>query len=207
MAIYGATWGFTLSVFHSGLIHYYPLETGTWILIVGAWLAFILGSITVSASNYALGKQLNNDSKNLERPAFIITEKELDVLHRMLWILNIILVIHISYEIYNVRRLMGGSIANIFLFAGSLYKFRVQEGLPGSIPYIGSFVLFATVLAGIYTSSIGRLKFVALIPVFIAIISSFLIVVRSISTYCRDSICVCLYFKSKTKYSHIQIYF
>lgn len=181
VGMYGATWGFTLLVFHSGLIRYYPLESETWMLIIGAWLAFLLGSVTINASSFALRGRSDSSLQQGGRQVFIVTEKELVTLHRVLWILNIVLIIHTSYEVYNVSRLMGGSLANVFIYAGTLYNFRVHEGLPGSIPYIGSLVLFATVLSGIYTSSIGRLKLVALIPFLVAITSSFVIVVRALA--------------------------
>ncbi|MBI2428792.1 MAG: hypothetical protein HYV29_08365 [Ignavibacteriales bacterium] len=59
--------------------------------------------------------------------------------------------------------------------------FRVKEGIPGSIPYFGQLVFFAAVLSGVYTSSIGRLRLVAFIPFLIAMVTSFIQVVRALA--------------------------
>jgi len=179
LGIYGAVWGFTLAVFHSGLYRYYPLESETWMLIIAAWLAFLFGSLTMIACRAAVPPRENTFSFYQPGELFFIEKKELHLLHRTLWVLNIILILHTTYEVYNVVRILGGGLANVVILANKLYGIRVQEGIPGSIPYFGSLAFLAAILSGIYTSAVGKLKLVAFIPFIISIAISFVQVVRA----------------------------
>lgn len=179
VTLYGATWGFTLLVFHSGLIQYYPLETETWMLIAAAAAAFVLGSASVCAARFSTGKQGVFHQPYYKN--FVLTDKERQALHNVLWFLNTILIVHTAYEVYNVTRLLGGDITNIIALANLLYDIRVRETIPGSIPYVGSLVFFAAVLSAVYTSSVGKLKLVAFIPFLLAVVISFVQVVRALA--------------------------
>lgn len=181
VGIYGATWGFTLSLFHSGLIEYYSLESETWILIISAWLAFLFGSFTIIAGKFALAVQPKTLLSPNSKQIYFINESDLLPVYKSLWMLNIILIVHTLYEVYNVVRLLGGDVTNVLALANMLYDIRVKEGIPGSIPYFGQLVFFAAILSGIYTSATGKLKFIAFIPFLIAITTSFIQVVRALA--------------------------
>ncbi len=195
IAFYSIPWGFTLVLFHSGLIRYFPLGDEAWMLIIFAWLAFLAGSLTIPAARFSTSRTIPPSSSK----RFIeINESTLRPLYSAMWILNIVLIIHTVYEVLNVIRLMGGDPANIVALANVLYNIRVKEGIPGSIPYIGQLVFLGAVLSGIYTSSVGRIRLAAFIPFVIAVVTSFIQVVRALALIVVV-LFICAYFLNRMR--------
>jgi oligosaccharide repeat unit polymerase len=166
VSVYGATWGTSLALFHIGLIRYYPLESETWMVIVAGWLAFVLGSATVVGARYSLQGNARKDPGTTE-----MSSDEHTLLLKTLWMTNVIVLLDAVHQLYILTRLVG-NITNFFAVGKLVYTLRVHEGLPGAIPYIGSLSLPACLLAGLYTSLVGRLKLVATIPLVAMIIGS-----------------------------------
>ncbi len=168
VSLYAGIWSGSLALFELRLINYYPLESETWIIILTGWLAFLLGSVTVVIAKLALGKSDINSLSQLAVTTNLI-EREQHLLEKILWVLNIITLfaaLHSWYLLIN----KFGSISGVFVYGSLLYSFRVSEGLPGSIPYISSLSLTATLLAGVYTTLVGRVKLIAILPIFIVVI-------------------------------------
>lgn len=202
ITLYCVPWGVSLSIFHSGLIKYYPLEAETWIYIIAAWLLFILGSATVPVARFSAGK--NNTGKVLTLKAVDVKDDYVQKLQKVLWIFNIVLMLHAMYEVYNVIRLLGGDVLNFFTLANKLYDVRVKEGIPGSIPYFGQLVFFVAVLAGVYTSLVGRLRFVAFIPFLISVLTSLIQVVRALALIVAI-LFICAYFLNRRRVNYPSI--
>jgi oligosaccharide repeat unit polymerase len=169
VSLYSGIWSLSLSFFELRLIRYYPLELETWILIIGAWIAFILGSITIVAAHYAFADHSPKKVNLLNAIALKPLENETLILNRLLWALNAITLIAAFQHWYIVVHKFG-SIANVFIWANILRTALVQNELPGMIPYADSLALSASLLAGFYTASIGRLKAVAALSLIIVIL-------------------------------------
>lgn len=174
VGLYGAMWSSSLALFHIGLVQYYPLETVTWFVIAAGWLAFILGAALVVCGRYALGV----GAVEAMGDAAVESKITPSILLRILWIINFITIADSIYEVYNVSRLLGG-VSNIFTLGNLLYRLRVEEGVPGSIPYLGSLTLVGALLAGYYTAIIGKLRIVSIIAILTTLINSITSMVRA----------------------------
>jgi oligosaccharide repeat unit polymerase len=174
VGLYAAVWGGSLALFHIGWIYYYPLEAETYLIIAAGWVAFVLGSAVVVAGRFAV----RASSADSREDACRHYEDELRTLSRVLWTMNVITVADSVYEISNVSRIMGG-FSKIFSLGNMLYTLRVQEGIPGAIPYVGTLTMTGALLAGYYTAKVGRVRFVAIIAVLTAIAISLASMVRA----------------------------
>jgi oligosaccharide repeat unit polymerase len=164
VGLYGISWSFSLALFHVGLIHYYPLETETWMIIASGWIAFVIGSAVVVCAKNMLNDNVDETSNAASRSSQIDPSQMLS----LLWIINVIAIVDATYQIYNAARVLGG-ISNIIELGNLLYLTRAQEGVAGAVPYLGSFSLIGCLFAGYYTSLVGRIRLVALVPLFAAI--------------------------------------
>ncbi|MBI5020380.1 MAG: oligosaccharide repeat unit polymerase [Ignavibacteriales bacterium] len=169
VSLYAATWGVSLLLFELNLINYYKIEIETWIIIFCGWCAFILGAITVYFAYKNIPLQKNNLSCSISIEKSDKITDELRLLKKILWILNVITFLTTIYQ-WNVLINKFGSLSNVIIYGNFLYSYRVSEGLPGGIPYVSSLALTSILLAGVYTSKVGRLKIVAVIPFVIIII-------------------------------------
>jgi oligosaccharide repeat unit polymerase len=172
VGLYGIVLGVSLLVFHSGLIYYYPLEGGTWLVIIAGWLSFVCGSGAVIAARFASGTGSIQSLGTAGSPG------DSAILLRMLWVVNVLTSIDAVYELWNVGRLLGG-MSNILVLGNLLYNVRIHAGIPGAIPYIGTLTLPGAMLAGYYTSSQGRLRPVAIVSLLAAIVNAVASMVRA----------------------------
>jgi oligosaccharide repeat unit polymerase len=168
LGLYGAAWSFSLALFHVGLIRYYPLETETWMIIVAGWLAFVAGSVSVVMARFSTGGDRNSNPKS--GPSH---EPGLQVVRIALWVLIIVHVLDTIHLVLLVSNLIGG-LNNFFVVANILYNIRIKGGIPGAIPYVSSFGLVGCILAGSYTSRVGKLKMVGFLPLLSVTVHSML---------------------------------
>jgi oligosaccharide repeat unit polymerase len=174
VGLYGAIWGLSLALFHVGLIYYYPLETETWFVIVAGWLAFVMGSAAVVCAHYAV------DSDMVKVPTIYNTTADSapSSILRVLWIINIITAIDSTYAMYNISKFLG-SISNILKLGHFLYQVKIHEGIPGAIPYVGTLTLVGSLLAGYYTSTVGRLRLVTFVAILTALTNAIALMSRA----------------------------
>ena len=169
LSLYGVCWGFSLALFHVGLIYYYPLEAETWLVIGAGWLAFVLGSATIVAARFSLGR---TDLPGTFTPG-AGTDDASRTLGVVLWIFNVVIVIEAIHHASVISRLIGG-ITNFSRVANILYNLRVKQEIPGMIPYLSSAGLTACLLAGVYASRTGRLQMIWLVPPLVTTVDSVL---------------------------------
>lgn len=162
-------------LFEFRLMNYYDLELETWIVIVAGWLIFFCGSVTVAAT-----RALTRESHALQKKEidFPYEEREIKKLKRVLWYLNGVTLVAALYNLYLISEIFG-SLSNAFVFGNLLYSYRVSEGLPGSIPYVGSLVFTASLLAGSYTAQTGKITLTSILPLIIIIIIDFTYMARA----------------------------
>jgi oligosaccharide repeat unit polymerase len=169
VSIYSGIWSFSLFLFELRFIHYYPLELETWLLIYGAWFAFIIGSTTIVVARNVLEHSPRTIPNPSRIPILIPFENEETILNKLLWTLNIITLLVALQHWYVVIHKFG-SIINVFIWANILRTAFVHDELPGMIPYGAPLALSACLIAGLYTASIGRLKIVAVISLIVVIL-------------------------------------
>jgi oligosaccharide repeat unit polymerase len=165
VSLYALEWAICLALFQSDLIRFYTPTMDTWAIIAAGCASFIIGSALVLGGRYALG----NDMPNRSMQALAASEHSLFL--KILWALALLTVIDALHNVDIVLKLTG-SFSNFFVLGNLLYSVRVQEGLPGSIPYLGIINLVGSLLAGIYTSMVGKLKGVAFVIILSMLVSS-----------------------------------
>jgi len=133
------------------------------------WLFFLLGSITVVIAQFVVKGKIDVKEHYMDSGK---QELDLKKMKTVLWWLNIITFVSALHDFYLISKIFGG-FSTAILLGNVLYRYRINEGLPGSIPYISSLVFTAAVLAGNYTARRGRLTFVAVLPIIIIIMIDF----------------------------------
>lgn len=170
LGLYGFVWCFSLSLLETNLIQYYPLSSETWFLIISGWLSFSIGVLTIVASRSSLQR---NTKQGFQQ--YILTESniraEQQVLYKILFIINTISFLNLLHLIYLIKNIIG-DVTNVLAVGNFLYSFRVREGIPGSIPYVGSLMLTGCLLAGVYASSKNKIQLITVIPIIISILTS-----------------------------------
>jgi oligosaccharide repeat unit polymerase len=170
VSLYTAIWSGTIMLFEWRLIEYYPFGLETWVVVVGCWLIFIIGAMTVVACKAPLTGNTAEVEINAD-PAD--DKKRLKRLFNALRVLNAVSFLVAIYHLYLVSRLAGG-LSNAFILGNLLYSFRVaEEGLPGRIPYISSLVYTAALLAGSYTALKEKVTLISVLPFVIIIMIDF----------------------------------
>lgn len=163
---YSAIWTVTLSLYELRMIYYYPTEPETWAIIFAAWISFFLGCLAVTSARFATGRPVS-----LTVPAGgggEFPQAEIVLLRRVLWVLNAVaLIIAVQHVLVILKKF--GSLTNIILFGQLVYEMRVHKGIEGGVPYLGSVMLSGSLLGGIYSSALGRVKLVGVLPVAIAV--------------------------------------
>lgn len=153
ITIYAVIWSVELILYEWRLIRYFDLSFQTWIIIVSAFICFVMGVITVflfrkinHLDNIALNftNNLQSSSNGNDRTLHIIIYS------------SVVIGLIGAVQHWMVLLKMFGSIINIFLNAPTIYMMRIQGQIHGVIPYLASFSYVAAFLSGIYTGKKGK---------------------------------------------------
>jgi len=166
VSLYGGIWSASLALFELKLINYYPLEPETWIVIIGAWLAFVFGSLMVVLARFALGSPLAAPLTGLSMETTGLEQRSM---RTILWVLNVVSLFAALQHWYIVVKKFG-SVENVVVFGNLVYSLRVAGEFPGMLPYFDSLALSASFLAGVYTASRKKIELVAMLPLAIIVI-------------------------------------
>ncbi len=176
VSLYAAVWGGALALFDMRLINYYPIEDETWALIYSGSFCFIIGALTV----WAYHRARTPNFKKIQPAAADFTNPELRTsLTRILWFLNVLTFAVVIQHWYAMSKVAGG-FAQVLLFSNLMYSFRVEWGIPGSIPYIKCLALLGALLGGVLTALSGRAKLVAVVPLVIIFLGEIVSAGRSL---------------------------
>ncbi len=174
ISFYSLIWCLILTLFELKLIDYYSLEIETWTIIIVSWLLFVTGAITIYLIFPSENQRLNLEYHN----PYPVLNLDIHRLKFILWILNIVSLIAALYNLYLVTKITGG-LLNAFIIGNLLYSYRVAEGIPGSLPYIGSIVYTAAAFAGVYSARVQKISLVGIFPIINIIIIDFAIMGRA----------------------------
>lgn len=160
LTIYSFIWTVSLAFYTFRLIRYYEILPEAWFYIGLSWFMFLLGSLAVVFAQRVMSQSRDSlKTEEKSNPRCIINPK---FLSRIIIVLSAVSVIAIIYEFILVTRTFG-SISAAFIQANILYSLRVSGELSG-IPYLSSFALTASCLAGIYTAQRRKLTFLSALP-------------------------------------------
>ncbi len=165
ITIYTVIWGGMLFFYHLGFIKYYPLSFETWTYIIVAYLSLILGTITVLVGrNIFNNHDSNNTNDSPVNYEFLYSKKIKYVI-----IIYSVIGLFSGIQHWMILLKMYGTIPNILLHGNEIYRMRVEQGIPGLIPYIQSFSYVALLLVGMYAAAKKSLPWFVILP-FIGVI-------------------------------------
>jgi oligosaccharide repeat unit polymerase len=152
------------------LMAYFDLRMETWIIIVFAFVALWLGSVTVILARetqyYGPDKSFANDSNPM-----LLFADEGKTLKKVIIIFTLIGSISAFYHWWVLIKEFG-SITAVIIQAAIIYQMRVQGEISTGIPYIFALVHVALVLSGIYTAYRRKFDVIILFPFIILILKS-----------------------------------
>ncbi len=152
ITIYGTVWGIQVILFQLKLINYYDLSSETIAFIFGAWIIFVLASVTVR--NYYSSSEWVGDWEAKRSHSLIAV-----------FVLFTIIGAIGTYQHWTVLIRMFGSVKETILHGYVLYRMRVKEGIPGEWPYVDSVSLSASFFGGYYAGTRGKFAFLGIIPI------------------------------------------
>ena len=153
-----------------GLVFFYELKLLpypdiiplAWFMIVGSFLAFVLGIVTVfTARNlYPENKQID-DAEISTLKIFSDGGKALKYSVLFFSLIGLFVALHRWYILIG----KFGSIQDVVINAAVVYRLNIQGDIKEFIPFLPSFIYVGVFLAGIYTAYIGKFTFLSVFPI------------------------------------------
>ena len=165
LSLYSLIWGTGLFFFELRLIEYIPIIGEVWLLLFYAWIAFIAGSSILIIARHAVNAPQVNTPAPALTPAMRQEQRWLLYFIALLSVIALYAVVHHWLLLIN----KFGSFTGVLLSGYKVYRSRIDDQIPGVIPYLDSFALAALFFAGLYCARIGRLKLWVLIPMLIIV--------------------------------------
>ncbi len=161
LLLYTIVWGFLLVMYELKLMRFVDLSPLAWFSICGAYLSFFFGTLIPIVARNSTEKQ-KNEVLTTEKQLKIFMDGGTTVKHLII-IFSIIGLLGALHHWWILLK-MFGSVTSILLNANQIYRMRVENDIPGLIPYIYLFSYAAVFLSGIYVSNKKKMSIVALLP-------------------------------------------
>ncbi len=154
LSVYTLIWGTMIISYEMKLMPYIPLSNQAWLVIISAYIFFLLGIITVFQSE----RVFQSNDRKLElnyKKLFLFYDdgKRLNILIWVLALLGLFAAIHHWMLLFQEY----GSLPEIFIHSVRVYRDRL-EGKAQGIPYIWLASYIAVFLGGLYSAHRGRLN-------------------------------------------------
>lgn len=162
VSIYSVVWTVMLVLRELGLIYYNELTTNTWLLILAAYITFVLGSLTPPFMS-----AITTSSNVVRQETLSATLPAVSSISRSNVIRNFILILSLlgSCSLFSLLgALMKSHGVSILANQSQLYRIRLLEGGSQGIPYLGSLIYVAAAFSGVYLRKFGFHP-VTLVPV------------------------------------------
>lgn len=163
ISLYSFVWFIIVFLFDQRLIRYNPITISTWLIIILAYLSFLLGVLTA----YTAAK-MNNEEK-----IFLINNEDYfnscwfrddaKLLMKLVVVLGIIGIL-VAVQNWYVLLKKFGNVQTVLLNASLVYKMRVQRTIEGQIPYLFTLSYVAVFFAAVYSAFKNKITLVTIIP-------------------------------------------
>lgn len=181
LSTFSLIWAVVILTNLIGLIHYHNMLFETWVIIYSSTLFLVFGSI--------IGKIVIERSTNLRKQT---TGYSLDRNTLLFYIFFLgIIGLFSAYLQWNQLFQRYGTISNIFLHGGEIYKLRVTGELVEVIPYIGSISLGGVFLSALYLAKFKKINIILLFPIIAVIL-------RDMAAFGRVNILISIAFFATT---------
>ena len=178
LSLYSAIWGFCLASYELKLIQYYPISGQAWAYIILAWLSLFVGA---GAALLLSGT-----------PATKARQFSIERLKTAILLLSSLGFIGILSQIWALQRQFGNVFVAIFVNSVDIYIGRT-EGTLSWLPYVGSSLLAASALTGIYAAKTGRPSWPMALPPILTLFQAMLEMARLDLLMCAV-LFLCAYF-------------
>lgn len=151
-----------LVLFEMKLMAFYSLSTFTWVVIIGAFISFFLGSLII----YIWYNRFNGFLKyeKFIPEIDIIFSNNGRIIEYLIVIFSLIGIFAALQHWYILIKEFG-SVAGVLLNAIKVYQMRQANEIKGVIPYLWLFSFFGAFLSGIYMAYKGKLSTIVLLPI------------------------------------------
>jgi oligosaccharide repeat unit polymerase len=156
---------------------YFDLRLETWIIIIFAFVALWLGSLTVILARETQ-YQKSDEIKHFDYKSMLIFADNGITLKKIIIVFTLIGSLSAFYQWWVLIKEFG-SITGILIQATIIYQMRVQGEISTGIPYLFALVHIALVLSGIYTAYKGKFNTFILLPFIILLIKAVADVARA----------------------------
>lgn len=163
ISLYSFVWFIIVFLFDQRLIRYNPISISTWLIILLAYLSFLLGVL----SAYTAVK-INNEKK-----IFLINNEDYfnscwfrddaKLLMKLVIVLGFIGIL-VAVQNWYVLLKKFGNVQTVLLNASLVYKMRVQRTIEGQIPYLFTLSYVAVFFAAVYSAFKNKITLVTIIP-------------------------------------------
>jgi len=177
LSIYTVIWMTMIILFELKLMAYFDLRVETWVIIIFAFVALWLGSLTVILAKET---QINESDKisHFDFKSMLFFADNGKTLKKVILIFTLIGSLSTFYQWWVLIKEFG-SITAVLIQAAIIYQMRVQGEISTGIPYLFALVHIALVLSGIYSAYRGKFNIIILFPFIILILKSVADVARA----------------------------
>lgn len=161
LSLYSLIWGTGLFFFELRLIEYIPIIAEVWMLLLYAWIAFGAGSAILIVARHAIA------GTQSDAPAVTSVQEQRWLLYFIVILSVIALYAVMHHWLLLIKKF--GSFTGVLLSGYRVYRSRIDDQIPGVIPYFDSFALAALFFAGLYCARIGRIKLWVMFPMLIVV--------------------------------------
>lgn len=148
IVFYTAIWGGMLFLYELKLLKYHSLTMHAWIVIIGSFLSFIIGTLT-----YTYSKGIFKEAKPTIRPQYLGDFQSSLKFIKITILVTATISLLGALQHWAVLFNKYGSLPSILINANEIYRLRVQDEIPGVLPYLSIFgfvaVFFAAIESGI----------------------------------------------------------
>jgi oligosaccharide repeat unit polymerase len=163
-----------LFLYELKLLKYHPLTPETWIAIIGAYFSFLIGILTYKYANSIY--KIDSD---------IIRSNFFNELETNLKFIKITIIVTASLSLLGALQhwliLFGkyGSLPSILINANEIYRLRVQDEIPGVLPYISAFGFVAVFFSAVESAVKGKFTFLSFYSILGVVMKEFAMLGRA----------------------------
>ena len=167
VSVYLTVWSIAASASYLNWLNLYPISGWAWTIMLMSSAAFAIGGLTVAlASRRPTEKRV---TREVDSEWSADTER---LVRKAILVLCAAALVAVLYDWFQLLRTYG-SVSNIILSSNTIYVNRITGvSSASSIPYLSSFALCASALAGVAIAKMRKWKLIYLLPLVVVAMDS-----------------------------------
>jgi len=162
LSLYSCIWMSMLFFYEIRLIRYYELSLNTWLVIISAFVGFVLGIMTIFCARSVFNKSnIIKITPKLSTSLFYKNSLILKIAIILIFFVGILS----AFQHWKVLFDEYGTLTNIIIEASKIYRDRVEGSVEGVTPYVWLISYVGVFIAGMYSAYINKLSLLALLPI------------------------------------------